>query len=102
MSSEGLMNPSGLVSKLLMCCSSHQQGHMKTHPAALPNTPSKAQTNDTDIVEDRSKSTTTKNRVQKEEEQGLAKSPEKGDGTDPLPPIGVVSSVADEPMDTTV
>ncbi|XP_056298872.1 sal-like protein 2 [Pseudoliparis swirei] len=55
------------------------KGHMKTHPAALPNTPSKAQTNDTDIVEDRSKSTTTKNRVQKEEEQGLAKSPEKGD-----------------------
>ncbi|TNN71959.1 Sal-like protein 2 [Liparis tanakae] len=78
------------------------KGHMKTHPAALPNTPSKAQTNDTDIVEDRSKSTTTKNRVQKEEEQGLAKSPEKGDGTDPLPPIGVVSSVADEPMDTTI
>ncbi|XP_031706465.1 sal-like protein 2 [Anarrhichthys ocellatus] len=77
------------------------KGHMKTHPGVLTNTPSKAQTNDTDIVEDRSSHATNKNRVQKEEEQGLAKSPEKGDATDPLP-ISVVSSVAGEPMDTTV
>ncbi|XP_068443690.1 sal-like protein 2 isoform X1 [Clinocottus analis] len=75
------------------------KGHMKTHPAAL--TPAKPQTNDTDIVGDRSSHTTNKNRVQKEEEQGLAKSPEKGDGADP-PPIGVVSSVVDEPLDTTM
>ncbi|XP_029310637.1 sal-like protein 4 [Cottoperca gobio] len=75
------------------------KGHMKTHPGALTNTPSKAQTNDTDIAEDRCSDSANKNPGQQEENQGSAKSPEKGDSTDPLP-IGVVSSV--EPMDTTV
>lgn len=74
---------------------------MKTHPGASTNTPSKAQTNDTDIAEDRSSHSANKNPGQQEEKQGLAKSPEKGDSTDP-PPISVVSSVAGEPMDTTV
>ncbi|XP_074479982.1 uncharacterized protein LOC141760803 [Sebastes fasciatus] len=77
------------------------KGHMKTHPGASTNTPSKAQTNDTDIAEDRSSHSANKNPGQQEEKQGLAKSPEKGDSTDP-PPISVVSSVAGEPMDTTV
>ncbi|XP_030287925.1 sal-like protein 2 [Sparus aurata] len=78
------------------------KGHMKTHPGALTNTPSKAQTNDNDIVEDRSAHSANKNPGQQEEKQGLAKSPEKGDSTDPPPQKSVVSSVADEPMDATV
>ncbi|XP_073330739.1 uncharacterized protein [Pagrus major] len=77
------------------------KGHMKTHPGALTNTPSKAQTNDNDIAEDRSAHSANKNPGQQEEKQGLAKSLEKGDSTDP-PQKSVVSSVADEPMDTTV
>ncbi|XP_070786313.1 sal-like protein 2 [Enoplosus armatus] len=77
------------------------KGHMKTHPGALTNTPSKAQTNDNDTAEDHSSHSANKNAGQQEEKQGLAKSPEKGDSTDPLP-ISVVSSVAGEPMDTTV
>lgn len=72
---------------------------MKTHPGALSNTPSKAQTNDNDIAEDRSSHSANKNQEQQEEKQGLTKSPEKGDSTEP---ISVASSVADEPMDTTV
>lgn len=75
---------------------------MKTHPGALTNTPSKAQTNDNDIVEDRSAHSANKNPGQQEEKQGLAKSPEKGDSTDHPPQKSVVSSVADEPMDATV
>ncbi|XP_076580461.1 uncharacterized protein LOC143316730 [Chaetodon auriga] len=77
------------------------KGHMKTHPGALASTPSKTQTNDNDVVEDRSSHSANKNAGQQDEKQGLAKSPEKGDSTDP-PPISVVSSVEDEPMDTTV
>ncbi|XP_054457079.1 sal-like protein 4 [Anoplopoma fimbria] len=77
------------------------KGHMKTHPEALNNTPTKAQTNETDIVEDGSSNSTNKNQVQQEEEQGLAKSPKKDESTDPLP-ISVASSVASEPMDTTM
>ncbi|XP_070711205.1 sal-like protein 2 [Pempheris klunzingeri] len=77
------------------------KGHMKTHPGALTNTPSKAQTNDNDIAEDHTSNSASKNSGQQEEKQGLAKSPEKGDSTDPLP-ISAVSSVAGEPMDTTV
>lgn len=74
---------------------------MKTHPGALTSTPSKTQTNDNDIGEDRNLSSANKNPGQQEEKQGLTKSEEKGDGTDP-PPISVVTSVADEPVDTTV
>ncbi|XP_041821649.1 sal-like protein 4 [Chelmon rostratus] len=77
------------------------KGHMKTHPGALASTPSKAQTNDNDVAEDRSSHSASKNAGPQDEKQGLAKSPEKSDNTDP-PPISVVSSVADEPMDTTV
>uniref|UniRef100_UPI0037E8CA13 sal-like protein 2 n=1 Tax=Semicossyphus pulcher TaxID=241346 RepID=UPI0037E8CA13 len=77
------------------------KGHMKTHPGAMTNTPSKAPTNDNDIEEDHSAHSANKNPEQPGEEQLLAKSPEKGDSTDP-PPASVVSSVADEPMDTTV
>lgn len=80
---------------------SHQQGHMKTHPGALTNTPSKAQTNDNDAVVDRSSHLASKNPGSQEERQGLAKSPRKGDSTDPLP-VDVGSDVAGEPMDTTV
>ncbi|XP_042368651.1 sal-like protein 4 [Plectropomus leopardus] len=76
------------------------KGHMKTHPGASTNTPSKAQTNDTDIAEDSSSNPANKNPGHQEEKQGLAKSPEEGDSTDPLP-ISVVASVAAEPMDTT-
>lgn len=74
---------------------------MKTHPGVLPNTPSKVQTNDNDIAEDRNSHLTNKNVEQQEEKQGLIKSPEKGDSTDPQP-TSIVSSVTDEPMDTTV
>lgn len=69
---------------------------MKTHPGASTNTPAKAQTNDNDAVVDRSSHS-----ANKEERQGLAKSPRKGDSTDPLP-VGAGSDVAGEPMDTTV
>ncbi len=89
------------MSKFLLCCVPHQQGHMKTHPGAPANTPSKVQTNDSDIVEDRSSHSANKNPGQQEDKEGLAKSPEKGDSTDPAP-NSVVSSAADEPMDTTV
>ncbi|XP_036969293.1 sal-like protein 3 isoform X2 [Acanthopagrus latus] len=47
------------------------KGHMKTHPGALTNTPSKAQTNDNDIVEDRSAHSANKNTGQQEEKQGM-------------------------------
>ncbi|XP_037336213.2 sal-like protein 2 [Pungitius pungitius] len=79
------------------------KGHMKNHPGALAGTSSKAQTSDTDIVEDRSSHTTSKNQGAKEEEQGgSTKSPEKGESTDP-PPVSAVSSVAGgPPMDTAV
>ncbi|XP_044197373.1 sal-like protein 4 [Thunnus albacares] len=79
------------------------KGHMKTHPGVLTNTPSKAQTNDNDndIVEDHSSHSANKNPGQQEEKQGLAKSPEKGGSTDPLP-ISVGSDEAGEPMDTAV
>lgn len=78
-----------------MCFVSHQQGHMKTHPGALTSPPSsKAQTNDSDIAEDRSSHSANK----QDEKQGAA---EKGESTDP-PPVGVGSEVAAEPMDTTV
>lgn len=73
---------------------------MKTHPGVSTNTPSKAQTNDTDIAEEPSSHSANKNPVQQEEKQGLAQSSGEGDSTDPLP-ISVVSSVAAEPMDTT-
>uniref|UniRef100_A0A3Q1GDF5 Si:ch211-212k18.5 n=1 Tax=Acanthochromis polyacanthus TaxID=80966 RepID=A0A3Q1GDF5_9TELE len=76
------------------------KGHMKTHPGASTNTPSKAQTNDNDCVEDRSSQSTSKNPGQLDDKQGLAKSPEKGDSSDP-PPISVGSDVAGEAMDTT-
>lgn len=71
-----------------------QQGHMKTHPGVLTSTPSKAQTNDNDFAEDR------KSAAQQDEKQGLLKSPEKGDSTDPLP-NSVGCDAADEAMDTT-
>lgn len=74
---------------------------MKTHPGALTNTSSKAQTNDNDIAEDHSSHSANKNRGEQEEKQGLAKSPEKGDSTDP-PTISVGSDEAGEPMDTAV
>ncbi len=74
---------------------------MKTHPGVLTNTSSKAQTNDNDTAEDCSSHSANKNLGQQEEKQGLAKSPEKGDSTDPLP-VSVVSGAADEPIDTTV
>ncbi|GAA6228128.1 sal-like protein 2 [Lates japonicus] len=77
------------------------KGHMKTHPGALTSTPSKAQTNDSDVAEDRRSHSASKNPGQQDEKQGLAKSPEKGDSTDPLP-VSVGSDVAGEPMDTTV
>ncbi|TKS92938.1 Sal-like protein 2 [Collichthys lucidus] len=77
------------------------KGHMKTHPGALTNISSKPQANDNDIAEDRSSHSANKNPGQQEEKQGLAKSPEKGDSTDPLP-ASVVSSGTDKPMDTTV
>ncbi|XP_039997183.1 sal-like protein 4 [Xiphias gladius] len=77
------------------------KGHMKTHPGALISTPSKAQTSDTDIADDRSSHSANKNLGQQDEKQGLAKSPEKGDSTDPLP-ISVGSDVVGEPMGTAV
>ncbi|XP_041634933.1 sal-like protein 4 [Cheilinus undulatus] len=77
------------------------KGHMKTHPGVLTSTPSKAQTNDNNIVEDHSSLPVSNNQEQQEEEPGLVKSPQKVDSTDP-PPVSVASSVADEPMDTTV
>ncbi|XP_022619827.1 sal-like protein 2 [Seriola dumerili] len=77
------------------------KGHMKTHPGALTSTPSKAQTNDNDIAEDHSSHSANKTPTQQDEKQGLAKSPEKGDSTDP-PPVSVGSEVVGEPMDTTV
>ncbi|KAK1889824.1 Sal-like protein 2 [Dissostichus eleginoides] len=72
------------------------KGHMKTHPGA--STPVKAQTNDTDIAEDCSSNSANKSPEEQEENQGLAKSPEKEDSTD-TKAIGVVPV---EPMDTTV
>ena len=75
---------------------------MKTHPGASTNTPAKAQTTDTDIAEDHSSHSANKNPGQQEEKQGLAKSPEESDSTDPLPISVAASSVAAEPMDTTV
>ncbi|CAN9509603.1 unnamed protein product [Ophioblennius macclurei] len=63
------------------------KGHMKTHPGASTNTPSKAQTNDNDPAEDRR---------QQDEKHGLTKSPEKGDGTD-----AAGSDAAQEAMDMT-
>ena len=69
---------------------------MKTHPGA--STPVKAQTNDTDIAEDCSSNSANKSPEEQEENQGLAKSPEKEDSTD-TKAIGVVPV---EPMDTTV
>lgn len=74
---------------------------MKTHPGALSNTLSKAQTNDNDIADDHISQSATKNPEQQEEKQRLIKSPEKGNSTDPQP-LSVASSVEDEPMDTTV
>lgn len=56
---------------------------MKTHPGAQSNTPSKAQTNDTDNAEDRGAHSANRNAEQQEENKGLAKSPEKGDSTEP-------------------
>ncbi|XP_026183610.1 sal-like protein 4 [Mastacembelus armatus] len=75
------------------------KGHMKTHPGALTNTPSKAQTSDSDVV-DRSSQSAEKTTRQQQERQGSTKSPEKGDSTDP-PQVSVGSDVAGEPMDTT-
>ncbi|KAI4808255.1 hypothetical protein KUCAC02_000320 [Chaenocephalus aceratus] len=72
------------------------KGHMKTHPGA--STPVKAQTNDTDIAEDCSSNSANKSPEEQEENQGLAKSPEKEDSAD-TKAIGVVPV---EPMDTTV
>ncbi|CAK6952965.1 sal-like protein 2 [Scomber scombrus] len=79
------------------------KGHMKTHPGALTNTSSKAQTNDNDndIAEDHNSLSANKNPGEQEEKQGLAESPEKGDSTDP-PTISVGSDEAGEPMDTAV
>ncbi|XP_067381418.1 sal-like protein 2 [Channa argus] len=77
------------------------KGHMKTHPGALTNTPSKAQTCDIDAVVDRSTHSANKNLGQQEEGHGLVKSPRKGDNTDPLA-ISVGLEMAGEPMDTTV
>ncbi|XP_040886870.1 sal-like protein 4 [Toxotes jaculatrix] len=77
------------------------KGHMKTHPGALTSTPSKAQTSDNDIAEDRSSHSANKNPGQQDEKQGQAKSPEKGCSTDPEP-NSVGSDVVGEPMDTTV
>uniref|UniRef100_A0A665V773 Si:ch211-212k18.5 n=1 Tax=Echeneis naucrates TaxID=173247 RepID=A0A665V773_ECHNA len=77
------------------------KGHMKTHPGALTSTPSKAQTNDNDIAEDRSSHSANKTPTKQDDKPGLAKSPEKGDSTDPLP-ISVGPDVAGEPMDTAV
>ncbi|KAG7241589.1 hypothetical protein INR49_025509 [Caranx melampygus] len=75
------------------------KGHMKTHPGALTSPPSsKAQTNDSDIAEDRSSHSANKTLAQQEERQGAA---EKGDSTDP-PPVSVGSEAAAESMDTTV
>lgn len=73
---------------------------MKTHPGALTNTSSKAQTNDTETAADPG-SHSANNPGQQEEKQGLTKSPRKGDGTDP-PEISAGSEGAGEPMDTTV
>uniref|UniRef100_A0A3Q3G358 Si:ch211-212k18.5 n=1 Tax=Labrus bergylta TaxID=56723 RepID=A0A3Q3G358_9LABR len=77
------------------------KGHMKTHPGALTNTSSKPQTNDNDIVEDHSSHPANNKKELQEEEPGSAESPKKDDSTDPTP-VSVVSSMADEPMDTTV
>ncbi|XP_034533085.1 sal-like protein 4 [Notolabrus celidotus] len=77
------------------------KGHMKTHPGALTNNPSKAHTNDNDVEEDPSSHSASNNQEKQEEEPGLHKSPKKGDSTEP-PPVSVVSSVAEEPMDTAV
>ncbi|KAM9426047.1 uncharacterized protein KZ484_015844 [Pholidichthys leucotaenia] len=73
------------------------KGHMKTHPG-VTSTPSKAQTNDSDFAEDRSLHSASKNPGQQDEKQGLTKSPEKGESTDPLP---MGSDVTGETMDTT-
>lgn len=74
---------------------------MKTHPGALTNNSSKAHTNDNEAEDDLSSHSTTNNQEKQEGEPGLTKSPQKGDSTEP-PPVSVVSSEADEPMDTTV
>nr|XP_020467020.1 zinc finger protein 628-like [Monopterus albus] len=76
------------------------KGHMKIHPGVLTNTPSKAQTNDIDVLVDRSSHSTSKLRGQQDERQGFTKSPEKGDSTDP-PPISAGSDVTAKPVDTT-
>lgn len=69
---------------------------MKMHPGVLMNAPSKAQTNESDPLEERS----ALNKVsgQQEEKQGLA--PEKGDTTELLPTSGG-SDVTTETMDNT-
>ncbi|XP_061565863.1 sal-like protein 4 [Cololabis saira] len=74
------------------------KGHMKVHPGALTNTPSKAQTNESDIVEDRGSHSANKNSGEQEEKQGLAQ--EKGDSTEPLP-TSVASDVTVEATDST-
>lgn len=74
---------------------------MKTHPGALSNTNSKAQTNDNEAVVDRSSNSANKIPGQQEERQVPAKSPRKEDSSDPLP-VSVGSDVAGETMDTTV
>ncbi|XP_028285223.1 sal-like protein 4 [Parambassis ranga] len=76
------------------------KGHMKTHPGVLTNTPSKAQTNDSDFAEDRSSHSANKNPGQQDEKQELAKSSEIGDATDP-PEINAGSDEAGEAMDAT-
>ncbi|XP_068612191.1 sal-like protein 2 [Brachionichthys hirsutus] len=78
------------------------KGHMKTHPGAPTSTHAKAQANGNNVAEGQmSNSTHKKNLGQQEETQGLAKSPGNDDGKDP-PPIGAVSSVANQPVDTSV
>ena len=71
---------------------------MKVHPGVLTNTPSKAQTNETDFVEDRGSHSANKSSGEQDEKQGLTQ--EKGDSTDPLS-ISVASDVTAEAMDIT-
>lgn len=67
---------------------------MKIHPGALATTPSKAQTNDTDIADDQNSHSDVKNPEKQEEKKNLVKTQENGNNTDPAP--GSVASSAEE------
>lgn len=75
---------------------------MKTHPGVLLNTPAKVQAADNDVAEGHNSNSAGSNLESNlEQKQGLVKSPEKGDNTDPQP-IAITSTLTDEPTDTSV